>query len=107
MKIYQIYVPDLNVYVKYKVLEPEEIEQFVSQITAKTEKDRRRKILQHVIFNLKTDVSAALGMMTRTDAERCIEALYTRVRNAQSWIGHRLLDRNSLCLRSNGARVRF
>lgn len=77
MKIYQIYVPDLNVYVKYKVLEPEEIDEFVSQITVKTEKDRRRKILQHVIFNLKTDISAALGMMTRSNAERCIEALYT------------------------------
>jgi len=77
MKIYQIYVPDLNVYVKYKVLEPEEVDQFVSQITAKTEKDKRRKILQYVIFNLKTDISAALGMMTRSNAERCIEALYT------------------------------
>jgi len=85
MKIYQIYVPDLNVFVKYKVLEPEQVEKFISEITVKSEKDRRRKILQHVIYNLKTEVSNALGLMTRQNAERCIEALYTRMRNAKSW----------------------
>lgn len=84
MKIYQIYVPDLNVYVKYKVLEPEQIEKFISEITVKSEKDRRRKILNHIIYNLKTEVSSALGLMTRSDAERCIEALYTRMCNAKS-----------------------
>ena len=96
MKIYQIYVPDLNTYVKYKVLEPEQIEKFVSDLNVKTEKDRRRKILQHIIFNLKNEVSAALGLMTRADAERCIEALYTRLRNAESWIRYRLLGSNCL-----------
>jgi NAD(P)H-flavin reductase len=96
MKIYQIYVPDLNTYVKYKVLEPEQIDKFVSELNVKTEKDRRRKILQHVIFNLKTEVSSALGLMTRSDAERCIEALYTRMRNAKSGFRYRLLDRNCL-----------
>lgn len=96
MKIYQIYVPDLNTYVKYKVLEPEQIDKFVSELNVKTEKDRRRKILQHVIFNLKTEVSSALGLMTRNDAERCIEALYTRMRNAKSRTRHRLLDSHCL-----------
>lgn len=84
MKIYQIYVPDLNVYVKYKVLEPEQIEKFITEITVKSEKDRRRKILNHIVYNLKTEVSSALGLMIRTDAERCIEALYTRMCNAKS-----------------------
>ena len=77
MKLYQIYVPDLNAYVKYKVLEPEEIDSFMSQLDSKTEKERRRKVLQYVIFNLKTEISQALGLMTRPDAERCVEALYT------------------------------
>jgi hypothetical protein len=99
MKIYQIYVPDLNAYVKYKVLEPEQIDKFVSEITVKSEKDRRRKILNHVIYNLKTEVSTALGLMTRNDAERCVEALYTRMRYAKSWSRHRLLDIN--CLYAN------
>lgn len=97
MKIYQIYVPDLNVYVKYKVLEPEQIEKFISEITVKSEKDRRRKILNHIIYNLKTEVSSSLGLMTRSDAERCIEALYTRMRNVKSRLRHRLLDINCLC----------
>lgn len=88
MKLYQIYVPDLNVYVKYKVLEPEEIDSFVSQINTKNEKDRKRKILQYVIFNLKSEISSALSLMSRSDAERCIEALYTRMRYAQSWFRH-------------------
>lgn len=85
MKLYQIYVPDLNVYVKYKVLEPEEISSFVSQLNTKNEKDRKRKILQYVIFNIKTEISSALSLMTRPDAERCVEALYTRMCNAKPW----------------------
>jgi hypothetical protein len=82
MKVYQIYVPDINVYVKYKVLEPEEIESFISQINTKNERERKRKVLQYVIFNLKSEISSALALMSRLDAERCIEALYTRMRNA-------------------------
>lgn len=96
MKLYQIYVPDLNAYVKYKVLEPEEIDSFVSQLEVKTEKEQRKKVLQYVIFNLKTEISQALGAMTRQDAERCLEALYTRVRNAQSWFRYRLLGCDSI-----------
>lgn len=96
MKVYQIYVPDLNVYVKYKVLEPEEIESFVSQINTKNERERKRKVLQYVIFNLKSEISSALSLMTRPDAERCIEALYTRMCNAKSWFGYRPLGCNSL-----------
>ena len=96
MKLYQIYVPDLNTYVKYKVLEPEQIDKFVSELNVKTEKDRRRKILQYVIFNIKTEISSALSLMTRPDAERCVEALYTRMRNAKSRSRYRLLDSNCI-----------
>ena len=45
MKLYQIYVPDLNAYVKYKDIEPKEIDTFMSQLDSKTEKERRRKVL--------------------------------------------------------------
>lgn len=76
MNIYQIYVPELATYVKYKVLEPEEAKNLLDDIQNKTQKEYRRAILESVIFNIKTDVAESLRMMTRSSAEKCLEALY-------------------------------
>jgi ATP-dependent Clp protease ATP-binding subunit ClpA len=76
MNIYQIYVPELGLYVKYKVLEPEEAKTLVAEIETKTAKQYRKAILESVIFNIKTDVADSLRVMTRSAAEKCLDALY-------------------------------
>lgn len=76
MNIYQIYVPELATYVKYKVLEPEEAKTLIDEIHDKSTKEYRKAILESVIFNIKTDVAEALRVMSRSAAEKCLDALY-------------------------------
>jgi len=76
MNMYQIYVPELGIFVKYKVLKPEEAENLLSEIKDKTTNVYRKAILESLIFNIKTDVAEALRIMSRSAAEKCIEALY-------------------------------
>ncbi len=77
MNIYQIYVPELGLYVKYKVLEPSEAESLLAEMQNKTGKQYRKAILESIIYNIKTDVADSLRVMSRTAAEKCLDALYS------------------------------
>jgi len=93
MRIYQIYLPELATYAKFKVLEPEEVQDFLSKhqkIENRTDFDKFKKsVIEHFIFNLKNEISESLRMMSRKAAESCINALYARKHYAQSRFGFR------------------
>ncbi len=74
MNIYQIFVPELGTSVKFKVLAVSDVEEFLKK--NKSAKDLRKRILQYVVYNLNTDVAAALSSMSREGAERALEAVY-------------------------------
>ena len=76
MKIYQIYIPDLGLYVKYKLMEPEEIKDLTDKFSDLDEKTAKRLVLEHAIFNMKTDVKDALRSLDRITAEKLVKALY-------------------------------
>ena len=76
MKIYQIYVPELATYLKYKVLDPEDIESLIENIDTKSPKDFKLAVLEHVIYNIHSDIKESLRMMSKQAAERCIDAMY-------------------------------
>lgn len=76
MQIYQIYVPELNANVKFKVVSANEAEEFVKKNNL-VSKDYKKKVLQYVVYNLNTDVAASLGMMSRSGGEKALDALYT------------------------------
>ena len=76
MQIYQINIPDLATGVKFKVLPTQEVEEFVSKHRRKSIQNFKKEVLKYFIFNLQTDVASSLSMMSRTSAERAIEALY-------------------------------
>lgn len=76
MKLYQIYVPELAIYVKYKVLDPESIDALIEDLDNKSPKDFRLAVLENVIYNVKPEITESLRMMTREAAERCIDAMY-------------------------------
>ena len=96
MNIYQIFVPELATYVKYKVLNPDEAKTLLEEIDNKPPKEYRRAILESVIFNIKTDVSDALRKMSRSAAEKCLDALYTRMCYVEPRPRYRLMDRYCL-----------
>jgi len=76
MQIYQIFVPELNANVKFKILSTDDTSVFVASIKNKKNKDLRKEVLQLVVFNLNTDVAGSLALLSRTAAERALEAIY-------------------------------
>jgi hypothetical protein len=97
MKVYQIYVPELATYIKYKVLDTEDIESLMEDLDVKSPKDFKLAVLEHVIYNVKSDVTEALRHMSRDAAERCIDAMYNGCVMLNPRIGYRFMDRFSLC----------
>lgn len=85
MRIYQIYMPELATYVKYKVLEPESVQSFLASLTFSQDQmsdqeyyiSFRKAVIENFIFNLKGEVSESLRMMSRKSAEACLDAVYT------------------------------
>jgi len=76
MQIYQIFVPELNANVKFKILSTEDTSAFLDSIKNKKNKDLRKEVLQLVVFNLNTDVASSLAILSRIAAERALEAIY-------------------------------
>jgi len=76
MKLYQIYVPELATYVKYKVLDPDSIESLIGELDNKAPKDFKLAVLENVIYNVKPEITESLRLMSREAAERCIDAMY-------------------------------
>lgn len=78
-------MPELATFVKFKVLEPESVETFLSSLSFSKDSSSkqeyyisfRKKVIENFIFNLKGDISESLRMMSRTAAEKCLDALYT------------------------------
>ena len=88
MRIYQIYVPELGTFAKFKVFDPEQIEQFIESFK-KEQKDSgaidafvvsvnayKKKVLDTFVFNLKSEILDSLRMMSRKAAESCTDALF-------------------------------
>jgi hypothetical protein len=76
MKLYQIYLPELATYVKYKVLSPEDIESLVTDISSKSLRDFKLGVLENVVYNIRSEISESLRLMSRASAEKAIDALY-------------------------------
>ena len=81
MKIYQIYVPELAAYAKFKVLEPESLEDFISEYKKENKQvdilSFRKKVVETFVFNLKSDITDALRLMTKQAAQSCLDSLFT------------------------------
>lgn len=78
-------MPELATFVKFKVLEPEFVETFLSSLSFKKENlseqeyyiSFRKAVIENFIYNLKGEVSESLRMMSRKSADACLDALYT------------------------------
>jgi ATP-dependent Clp protease ATP-binding subunit ClpA len=78
MQIYEIFMNELNVNVKYKVYTPSESKELVEKLESLKSSDKKKKyVLEQVIYNLNTEVSSSLAMMSRIAAEKTLEALYS------------------------------
>lgn len=100
MKIYQIYVPELATYAKFKVFEPEQIEDFILAYKKDYKEPDiltfRKKVVDTFVFNLKSDIIDSLRSMSRAAAEACTDALFKRMHYAKSRPRHRHVATNCL-----------
>lgn len=69
-------MPDLSVYVKYKLLDPDEVKEFLESIDVANLANVKKLILENTVYNMKTEVTEALRLMPRDSAEKCIASLY-------------------------------
>lgn len=74
--IYEIYSPILDVNVRYKVLPPEDVESFIMMQLDCTPMEFAQKVLEHMIYNLRPEVTNALKAIPTEKARGIIASLY-------------------------------
>lgn len=76
MKVYEIFIPEVGTYVKFKQLQPEDTESFVNDMPDVSKEEFMKRVLANFIFNMKSEIVDSLKMMSRKSATATIEALY-------------------------------
>lgn len=78
MRVYQIFVPELNTHVKFKVMPPEDVSSFLSTIDTPISDESifYKLVLDNYIYNMKTEIRESLKMMSSVAARQTVEALY-------------------------------
>lgn len=76
MRVYQIFIPELNAYVKFKVLPPEEITNFLGDLGPLEDGEFCKIVLERLVFNMKTEIRESLKMMSNEAAKQTITAIY-------------------------------
>ena len=76
LRVYEIYIPELNRYVKFKVLPPEEIKKIMDDISDYDPSDHMRTVVENFVYNMKHDVIDALKLLSDEAGELAIEALF-------------------------------
>lgn len=81
LRVYEIFIPELGVYVKFKVLPPEDITKFIEGAAAQglTESQFTKHVIENMIFNIKTDIMDSIKMMSEVAGKAALEALYNGV----------------------------
>jgi len=76
MGLYEIYIPELDVIVKFKILSMEEGQIFCLDHEGSSTEDYKKAVLEHTVFNLKTDVAQRLREASREQGEHVLDQLY-------------------------------
>lgn len=77
MRLYKIWIPELNMTVRFKVLSPEDVSVFLNDV-GPTEDDNHfcKVVLESLVFNMKTEIRESLRLMSEEAAGRVLSALY-------------------------------
>lgn len=76
MKLYEVFTPEIDATVRYKLLSPEEVEIFVAEHKDHSREDFITAVLRAVIYNLKSDVTEALKKMSKTKGRAALDSLF-------------------------------
>lgn len=76
LKIYEIFYPELDAYVKFKVLSPEAIEAFMNSCEDMHKQEFMRSVVDNFVYNLKSEVVIALRAIDPMVAINILQSLY-------------------------------
>lgn len=76
MKLLEVYTPEIESFVRYKVLDIDTIEDFVEENHLCPRPDYIQLVLQAVVFNLKTEVAGILRRMKKLEAANALTGIY-------------------------------
>lgn len=75
MRLYEVFNPDLDIYVRYRMLTPEEIECLLLEYSEEGREKFARAVLEMTVHNLK-DVTQALRRISKDKAKEVLGALF-------------------------------
>lgn len=76
MKLYEVFNPELNVNVRFKVLTEQETYQLVSQHGQTSQEEFMGAVLEAVVHNLKGDVTSSIKKIPKETAKNILSSLY-------------------------------
>jgi len=76
MRVYEIFIPELGTYIKFKSLLPEDIKAFVDEASNLDEDEFKRLVLESLVYNLKTDILELIRKMSPAGQKDALYALY-------------------------------
>lgn len=76
LRVYEIYIPELNRYVKFKVLPPEEIKKIMDDISDYNSSDHMKTVVENFVYNMRHEIVDALKLLSEEAGELAIEALF-------------------------------
>jgi len=76
LRVYDIYIPELNRYVKFKVLPPEEIKKIMDEISSYDSSEHMKTVVENFVFNMRSEIVDALKLLSEDAGELAIEALF-------------------------------
>lgn len=76
MQLLEVYTPGIDVYVRYKVLDPLDVEAFVDAHKTEDRDVYKRDVMELVVYNLRTDVLDSLRSIDKDKARLCLDSIY-------------------------------
>lgn len=76
MQVLEIHTPGVSTYVKYRTINPVEVQEFAERHQHLGEQEYIRAVMDLVVYNLRTDVIESLREMDKADAFRATRAIY-------------------------------
>lgn len=76
LRLFEIFVPEMDTYVKFKVLPPEDLKTFVDSAGDLEEEEFVKIVLDNVVYNMRTEVTEAVRKMSPEARGRMLHSLY-------------------------------
>lgn len=81
MQILSVQIPELGTYVRFKQFSPDSVLEYEQKYNGNniSHLDWKKKVIGTFIYNVNTEISASLKMMSKKDQDATVEALYNGV----------------------------